>query len=415
MVRARFQRFIFNKKPAFCSVVVIATLAVTTSGGAYADSFDEPGAYQVSYQYNSLDSYSTASSQRSPNQEWAWIAAGGAALLLLGLAAEDDAKGGASGPGQDPDGSPGSGEPIGQAPRATTSLGSDSSASSTKGRLFQEIPHNGLFFSFGETELDLKSSSQSASGESNEQQFTLGYDRRLSDKLTAGVLLDRAEAETTLDNSAGELDKTRVSVFGFFSYQLSQKTALYSYLGIDKLERDSSRAGNDLGQIKGSTDGTGFNVGVSLSHDFLLVKGFTSSLQFELDLANATYDAFTESGASADLLRVSEQEEKSLTFSVGGTLSKSLSLSQGVLVPQVGVKLSNEFESDAIDTDAVTVSDNTGETLSSSEKDKQFMVLTGSATLVIKNGIQLFANAEKYFQNDLFDRYRYSLGARMEF
>ncbi len=386
-------------------LIIVATLP-----GFAAEKTDtqgnEPYLYQVAYQLDSSD-YSPTDNPSSG--VWGLVAVGGAALLILhSLSSDDDSDSSVEAPGVD---SPTAGTLGVNSGAASSSSGS----SSTKGRLFEIVPQNGLFFSVGGTKLDLKGDSQS-SGSSSERKFTFGYDRRFNNKITAGALLDRAETEIELNGLSNAQDTNRLSAFAFLSYQLSAQTTFYSYLGLDSFEKDLSRsAGIDAQTILGATDGSGYSLGLSLAHNLPIYKGILPSALVELDYASATFDGYRETGLPADLLIFPEQENESLTVSLGGSLSKSISLSNGVLVPGFTVKVINELESEGEEFFVEPVFEGASSTVNTSDSDELHAQFSGSLNFVLRNGVQVFANYDKVFLHELFDRDRFTLGARMEY
>lgn len=384
---------------AFALSGVMLQVTVTSSVSA-----SENNNLYVEKPYLFKTSYSDSDAQS--NGFWGWIAIGGATFLLLqSMSSDDDDRASDGGP-------PGKDSPAGGLGVSAATFKQSNSASSTKGRLLEIAPQHGLFLSVGNSELDLKGSS----GTSSETKFTIGYDRRFDSKAVVGALIDRAQSEIDFDDVSTTQDENRLSAFVFLSYQFSPSSSLYSYAGFDRLEKDTNRflAVNSPSAL-GSADGNGYSLGLSLSHDFPNYKGLQPTVLAELDYSSSTFKGYEERGSSIDLLNYPEQTNDSLTVSLGGGLSTAISLSNGVFVPGFNVKLINGLKTEGEEIEVSSIDGSTSELVSTSESDEFHVQFSANASFVLQNGVQLFANYDRVFEHEFFDRNRFSLGGRMEF
>lgn len=384
-------------------VIVTDCVLASENNNAYIEGSFQ---YRTSYQ---MDSSSFSVEEGHSSSIWGWVAIGGATFLLLqSLSSDDD--------DSSSDGVPsGGGSPAGNLGVGAATFKQSNSSSSTKGRLFEVAPQHGLFFSVGSSELDLKGGLGTA-GSSSERKFTLGYDRRFDSRTVAGALFDRSRTEVELNNLSTTQDESRLSVFVFLSYQFSPSSSVYSYAGLDRLEKETNRFTRENSPSAfGNADGSGYSFGLSLSHDFANYNGLLPTVLAELDYSTSTFKSYSEYGSPVDLLNYPKQSNDSLTVSLGGGLSTAISLQSGVLVPGFNVKLINELKSESEELEVTSVFGNTSGSITTSESDDLHLQFSGSASLVLRNGVQIFANYDRVFLHKIFDRNRFSIGARMEF
>ncbi len=129
-------------------------------------------------------------------------------------------------------------------------------------------------------------------------------------------------------------------------------------------------------------------------------------------------DGYRESGAEASglNLNVDGQDWTSFTSVVGARVSRSLSHSFGVVVPQARVAWVHEFENNAEEITATYIADPRQNILraTSDEPDRDYFKLGLGLSVVLPGGAQLFVNYDTVLGLDGYSQYVVSLGGRIE-
>ncbi len=170
---------------------------------------------------------------------------------------------------------------------------------------------------------------------------TIGVDRRLSDRSVLGLAL----GYTQTDSNAGENIRMRSEGLTFSGYALFTPSEAwyldarlaYAKPDIEQVRVESfSLLGTPFNLTANSeTDGSQWVAAINTGYQMQLRQWqFTPSLSIEhLD---SDLDGFTETGAGPWNLVFRDQAFKTTKYSLGLQLSRAISLSNGVLQPQLG-------------------------------------------------------------------------------
>ena len=152
---------------------------------------------------------------------------------------------------------------------------------------------NGLWGQFLYRDANRDANSLSVTGYDAEAYgFSVGYDRRLTETVTAGLSFNYANIDIDSENGEeSEIDAFQIS--GFAGYDDGRWFA-NGIVGYSFNDVESSRA-NGVGPIAGETDVDGFNVQGVLGYDLLDGKARFAPV-IGVQYAHLSQDAFTETG-----------------------------------------------------------------------------------------------------------------------
>lgn len=199
--------------------------------------------------------------------------------------------------------------------------------------------------------------------------LTAGADYRVNENFVAGVSLNYMEDKADYEQNRGDM-KTEtwgLTAYGtFFTEGNFFVDGLIGYNSSDyKLKRNINYniGGNAVSQVASSdTDGKMFQFSVGGGYN-MNQGGFTITPTARLDYLRNKVDGYTESmsnpgaNGSAMAMNVDSVTYKSLTTRLGGQVSKAISHSGGVVIPQLSVSWVHEFEDDAKEVGARFIND----------------------------------------------------------
>jgi len=252
----------------------------------------------------------------------------------------------------------------------------------------------------------------------------LGVDYRFSDKTFAGIAGRYAKSNVDLHGNGGTLDADDMNVTLYSTYYPGQDwylegTAHYGKGKFDMSRKiDFSLTGLSVSEVAdSSTHGNQFGASLGGGSEWVFQDGAVSQLTAGLYYTRSTIDAYTEAGANGLNLQINKQSIESLQARLGAQLSKAVSYSWGVIIPQFNFTWINEFMQDGEKIQASFVSDptNTQFAFTTDKKDPSYFTMSFGAVAVWPGGFTAFLQAERYFLIDNFSQRVWSLGARMEF
>lgn len=137
-----------------------------------------------------------------------------------------------------------------------------------------------------------------------------------------------------------------------------------------------------------------------------------------LTLKRTSLDAFVESGSTPMTLAFDAQTVTSLRSLIGVQASKALNVSRGVIVPQLNVDWVHEYRDDQRVISARFAEDLRATPAKlhflNQAPDRDWIALRLSTVAVFARGVSVFASAESTVGHAYIDRYRGSVGIRME-
>ena len=257
-----------------------------------------------------------------------------------------------------------------------------------------------------------------------------GADYRFSDHLIAGALLTYSDVSSSFNHSAsvsgGGVDSNGwgASVYGTWYQGPFYVDGLIGYgtQDYDIRRRIFIPSRNPaIATINetatGSTDSSDLTLSLGAGYQWN-TGPWNLEPYARLTYLDVDVDGYRESGAEASGLNLSVdgQDWKSFTGVVGARVSRSLSHSFGVVVPQARVAWVHEFENNAEEITATYIADPRQNVLraTSDEPDRDYFKLGFGLSVVLPGGAQLFVNYDTVLGLDGYSQYVISLGGRIE-
>ncbi len=130
----------------------------------------------------------------------------------------------------------------------------------------------------------------------------------------------------------------------------------------------------------------------------------------------SNFDAFTETGAGDNNARFASQSSDSTQVSLGMQVSRAISLSYGVLVPQMDMAMTRELNDEGSSIDASLVgAPNVRIQATSAAPDQSFGNVGLGFVFVTANGKQLYLSYRRLFAAERLERGTINFGGRFEF
>lgn len=269
---------------------------------------------------------------------------------------------------------------------------------------------------------------------------TFGADKRIDPTTTLGAALGFAQTESDISQNGGTTDDESASFSLYGTKQFGNNvyldaigtygTADYDTLRRVRLPTPTTPVANVFtdDDIKASTEGeqTAFSIGIGRDYHSASNKldyGFFGRAQ----VYRSKIDAYSETGNGQTALEldVSEQVVDSTKLSLGGQISKPLSRSFGVLVPQARFEYFHELENDSrnitaryVNTPSNVTGDVTGDFhffVPTDNPDRDFMTIGLGVSAVLQSGTQLFGFYETTAGLDNITNHSVIFGVRGEF
>lgn len=253
--------------------------------------------------------------------------------------------------------------------------------------------------------------------------ITLGYDMRFADKGFAGLAFGYNQSESEIERNGGNIDTTGYVLSAYGTRYQASGIYIDGLASYGKNNHDfvrNVRYASISDSITGNPSGNELGISVGIGHD--LEKGFRgidAAVFARTNYLKTKVDGYWENGDSRLELEVKNQEFESLTLAVGAQLSKSLSRTFGVLVPQVRAELVHEFKNDSRNIIARYVYEpyNDGTTLFASatdEPDRDYAAVGLGVSALFRDGGQAFAMIETLAGLDKSTNYSLNVGVRRE-
>jgi uncharacterized protein with beta-barrel porin domain len=146
-------------------------------------------------------------------------------------------------------------------------------------------------------------------------------------------------------------------------------------------------------------------------------SAWSGNIQLGMDRAKTNLDAYIETGGDGFALKVPEREILSQTAYFGFSVSRTYSVSWGVVVPSVRANVRKEFENPSRTLTVLLDQDvsKTPISFATSDPDTQWGEVGVGVSLVMSKGHQAFFEYRQRFSHSFLQERTVSLGWRMEF
>lgn len=274
--------------------------------------------------------------------------------------------------------------------------------------------------------------------ESEIDALNISVDYRVSDQLVVGgtLGLDRSELKFDPDNPgvaftpagrAGDYENDSVSLTLFASFDITERFYVDGNLGYTisdyEFRRNSVFQESDRSvpqtnvNTKGDTDGdsqwAAANVGLNSYHGALAYNTYLGLTWIESSVDSYSEEDLSGSGLA---MRFFGRESDSLLGRAGIATSWAIKGAFGVLTPQVRVEFEHNFRDDPGSAKAVFLQDGnqTVFRLRGDARDNNTLNVGAGLVAILPGGWMPYIEYEESINNDTFDRWRFTLGLRVE-
>jgi len=260
--------------------------------------------------------------------------------------------------------------------------------------------------------------------ESSVNYLFAGMDYRFSNNVFAGIALKTLSGDISLDQNTGAIDISDNSLSIYTSYYNSQNIYFQSALTYGQSSYNISRridftlnAVNYNETAISNPKGNGISFSLSSGYEhYFTGTGVSTTTDISLGYAKNDIDAFTEQAAQGFNLNINDQSIKSLTSKVGVQISKAISTSFGVLLPEFSAAWKHEFKTDGEEVVAAFAIDpNNAFSFTTDERVSDFFLLSVATSVVLPHGVMAFIQYESLLGIDNYEKNTLNIGARIEF
>ncbi|VAW46701.1 internalin, putative [hydrothermal vent metagenome] len=252
--------------------------------------------------------------------------------------------------------------------------------------------------------------------------LTAGVDYRFSSTKVAGLALGYANFDSEIEGEA-EMKSTGFTLTGYGSFYIKDNFYVDARISYGNPDFEQKRRINfavdeiviDRVAI-GKTDSDQYSVAMSAGYHFNK-NSWNITPNASLRYVRTTIDAFQESGAGGFNFAFGEQEVKSMVWSIGTSVSKAISLKNGVISPQFDINLSRETENDGglLEARFIAAPDDEIFWIGTDEPDRTYGSAGVGLVFIAANGKQAYINYRSIFGLEGFTRGTINVGARFEF
>ena len=257
---------------------------------------------------------------------------------------------------------------------------------------------------------------------SNNRGLTAGMDYRVTDDLVTGVAIGKNNSSMSIDQSGGNVDVSGISLLAYSSYYVTRKTYVEAIWALFKNDLDSTRALNYAikQQVHSETATSQTSNGVmSLSLgtgvEALFYRGLNINVSANIDYIKSAFDGYAESGAGDKNLVVDKRDSSLLVYNLNSQLTYPVSLSSGVLIPQMDFSWKHEFETEPMILKARYRVDPTKTKFEfrTETPDTDYFQINLGTSYVVPGGNTGFIYYEKTLSKRGISQYNLSLGLRI--
>lgn len=286
----------------------------------------------------------------------------------------------------------------------------------------------GIFVNGAISRGDKSRTTQESGFEYDAYDITAGMDYRFTDRFIAGFALGYSSTSSDLNDSGGNLDGSGYTLAGYANYFFGDNLFLD---GVVQYGRGSFDMKRNIDYIipgiteeffiaSASPDARQWGASIGGGYDFKLdQEGLQATLSGHLNYLKATLDSYDENGAEAFNLHVQENTLKSLTFSLSGEISRTFSMSWGILTPRLRIDWLHEFEDNSVPIGGWLLADPIGGTnaftYQSDKQDSNYFLLGVGASAVFSSGVQAFLFYQATLSKEDYTDNQITAGLRFEF
>ncbi|MBD8527544.1 autotransporter outer membrane beta-barrel domain-containing protein [Pseudomarimonas arenosa] len=251
-----------------------------------------------------------------------------------------------------------------------------------------------------------------------------GVDYRFTDDFIAGAAVGYSDLESDLEQDGGGLDSKGWSLTGYGTWLFDNQSYFDFAVGGLWNDYEQSRLvdltllGDGFGRsvATGSTDGDQLSLSLGFGRDFAWGE-WTYSPRGSLLWSRSTIDGFTESGAGINDLIFSDQDFRSMLWTLSQSLSRVYSVASGALQPYLGLDVSRETKNNAfLISPALRVRpDQRSTPVFINESDRLFGRAELGVTYVGAHGRQWFFSYSRLLAFENVDAWAVRGGFRVEF
>jgi len=265
--------------------------------------------------------------------------------------------------------------------------------------------------------------SSEAGFDGNTKQFTFGADYRINNNTFAGAAVSTVSGNIDI-NLGGNLNNTANTLLIYGTRSINQNWFADATASIGKRNFEMERSINfNLNNVPtndiatSNPEGSYYGFSLGTGYDKTWNNGHSISFLASFNYSNSDINAFQEQGNSAFNLAVGKQNIVSKMLDAGVEWRQAVSTSFGVLVPQVSLKWTQEFEdkSDPINAYFIADPNNTSLNFETGNKDLGYMSILLGVTAVLPRGLAAFVQYETQQFIDDYQQSMVSLGGRKEF
>ena len=252
--------------------------------------------------------------------------------------------------------------------------------------------------------------------------LTAGVDYRFSPALVVGAALGYARFDSDITGDS-QLDTNGFTLTGYGSWYPYESFYLDGRVSFGKVELEQSRRvrftlnGQTTDLVaRGTADADQFSFAVGAGYH-LNSGAWNFTPNASIRYTNSDIDGFTERGAGSFALTYDSSSTDAVVASAGMQLSRAISLSRGVVTPQLSLSWNFENRGDDLAVTGRFSGTNGSEAFRfvAPETDSNYGALGLGFVFIGANGVQAYVNYRTVFGYEDFDRDTLNLGARFEF
>lgn len=283
-----------------------------------------------------------------------------------------------------------------------------------------------LFLTVENESLDRDASRTEGAFKSSLNRVTFGSTLSPSSRTALSLALNMSQHNGDFDGG-GDFRYDAQGLHFIGSLHLTPELSVFVGGFYDKIKAERKRLSRFDDSINGASiffiDGTPTTeydygqLGMTLQGVYEITTGpFSLSTQFGFDWVDSDYGNYSEHDDSGLALTFHDDNKTSLQAAWGFQATYTIGTRYGAVIPQVGATWRHEFHNDGRNINVSFVDDinATRFQFQTDPLDANFTEFHIGAVLVLKHGVQMFANVQKSFAHENYDRLIASAGVRIE-
>ena len=255
--------------------------------------------------------------------------------------------------------------------------------------------------------------------DSNRVGPTIGADYMLGTSGVIGAAFGYRHTFGEYDASYGDFDTDTFTLTMYGSYYPTDQSFIDLSLGVGRedFKNEHIDEGGGAGTVAGDTHGIEFSADITSGYDFSFGP-FTVGPRLGLHYKRTELNAFTETSSDPAAITNAyfDQQDDSLTGTVGVQASYAISTSFGVVVPQVSAEYVREFLDNREDQTAILgCCGDQPVTFKLDQPDRNHFNVGAGVVVVLPDGINPFLNYEAEIANYLEETHTVTVGFRLGF